>query len=232
MKFKAILCILTCVWSLGYTAASVDSVQKTLDSNNISGKVVSSTDLDSGLSMIILNINDQQVPFLASNDGKVLFQPDSLLIQDKNVEARLQSFYKDLYEKQKVKINAKLKDVFKKQDKYVFHFKATKPSNKTIYIVSDPNCPYCQKEFQNISKRLENTNVEMIVVGFLGEDSMLKAAHALKEKSGNQSKDMVILKKLYTPHSKVQNIDTKEASALTQTIAAVGVHSVPYIIEE
>ncbi|MCX2717417.1 hypothetical protein OQH61_06685 [Helicobacter sp. MIT 21-1697] len=219
------------IWSVSYGAADKAQLQKTLQANKIQGTIISSSDLGSGLSMVIVEVNNQQAPFLATDDGKMLFQAEVLIAQDKNIESRVQEFYKNLYEKEKLKVSAKLKAVFKAQKANVFSFKAKKPSNKTMYIVSDFNCPYCQKEFANLNKHLENTNVELLVVGFLGEDSMLKAANALKNKSGNQAKDIAMLKKLYTPQSKGQPMDTKAAMALTQAVAGTGVRSVPYIIE-
>ncbi|WP_304648197.1 thioredoxin fold domain-containing protein, partial [uncultured Helicobacter sp.] len=136
-----------------------------------------------------------------------------------------------LYEKEKAKINTKLKELFNDKNAQVFSFKAKKQSSKTIYIVSDPNCPYCQQEFANLSRRLEEANVKMLLVGFLGEDSMLKVANALKNKSGNQAKDIAMLSALYGAKVKGKAMDTKEAMALTQAVANVGVRSVPYIIE-
>lgn len=219
------------IWSVGYGAADKAELQKTLQANKIQGNIVSSSDLGSGLSMVIVEVNNQQAPFLATDDGKMIFQAEVLIAQDKSTESRVQEFYKNLYEKEKLRISAKLKEVFKAQKANVFTFKAKKPSNKTIYIVSDFNCPYCQREFANLDKRLESANVELLVVGFLGEDSILKAANALKNKSGNQAKDIAMLQKLYTPKSKGQSMDIKAAMALTQAVADTGVRSVPYIIE-
>lgn len=231
MKTKFALSML-CALSMAYGAADKDSLQKTLQANSVQGSIISSSDLGSGLSMIVIDVNNQQMPFLATNDGKFIFQPDALLIQDKSVQSKIQGFYKDIYEKEKAKINIKLKEVFKKQSANVFHFKSQKNGSKTIYIVSDANCPYCHKEFANLNKRLEDANVELLVVGFLGEDSMLKAATALKNKSGNQAKDIAMLAKLYEPKSKVQSVDTKVAQELTQAVADTGVRSVPYIVED
>ncbi|BDB64402.1 hypothetical protein LS74_008765 [Helicobacter magdeburgensis] len=231
MKTKFALSVL-CALSVAYGAADKAELQKTLQANSVQGNIISSSDLGSGLSMVVIDVNNQQVPFLATNDGKFIFQPDVLLIQDKAVQTKIKGFYKDVYEKEKAKINIKLQEVFKKQSANVFHFKSQKNGAKTIYIVSDANCPYCQKEFANLNKRLEDANVELLVVGFLGEDSMLKAANALKNKSGNQAKDIAMLAKLYEPKSKATSMDTKLAQELTQAVADTGVRSVPYIIED
>ncbi|AWK61628.1 conserved hypothetical protein [Helicobacter cinaedi PAGU611] len=231
MKTKIAISML-CALSVAYSAADKAELQKTLQANSVQGSIISSSDLASGLSMIIIDVNNQQVPFLATNDGKFIFEPNALLIQDKAVQTKIQGFYKDFYEKEKAKINIKLQEVFKKQSANVFHFKSQKNGVKTIYVVSDANCPYCQKEFANLNKRLEDANVELLVVGFLGEDSMLKAANALKNKSGNQAKDIAMLAKLYEPKRKATSMDTKLAQELTQAVADTGVRSVPYIIED
>lgn len=232
MKHKiALVSVLISMCHLAYAQANKDSLEQTLRANNIEGKIISNSDLGSGLSMVVIEIGTQHVPFLVTNDGKMMFQPDTSLFQDKNTESHIQGFYKDLYEKEKAKINTKLKELFNDKNAQVFSFKAKKQSSKTIYIVSDPNCPYCQQEFANLSRRLEEANVKMLLVGFLGEDSMLKVANALKNKSGNQAKDIAMLSALYGAKVKGKAMDTKEAMALTQAVANVGVRSVPYIIE-
>lgn len=229
------LIFLLCYFALcnvAYAQADRASLERTLEANNVQGKIISNSDLGSGLSMVVIEISNQHVPFLATNDGKMLFQPDVSIFQDKNTQTYIQGFYKEFYAKEKVNIDTRLQDIFKVRSEQVFSFKSKKNTKKTIYIVSDPNCPYCQKEFANLSKRLEEANVKLLLVGFLGEDSMFKVAHALKNKTGNQAKDMAMLGGLYAPKTKAKPIDTKMAKILTQAIADAGVRSVPYIIGE
>ncbi|TLD96591.1 hypothetical protein LS71_005905 [Helicobacter jaachi] len=212
-------------------ASDVQELQKTLKANDIIGKVISSTSLGNGLDMVVIEAQNQEVPFFATSDGKVIFQPQVLFFQDKNTESKAQGFYAKVQEKQKAKTDIKLLEVFKSQSGKVFHFKAKKPSSKTLYIVADANCPYCREEFKKLEAHLEKANVEMVLVGFLGEDSMLKAANALKNKSGNQAKDIAMLSQLYQADIKGKPMDTQGAATLTQAVANTGVHSVPYIIE-
>lgn len=221
-------CAMVC--SLAYGALDKDSLQKTLKANNINGKILSNTELSSGISMVVLEVGNQNIPLLATDDGKMIFQDVSML-QDKALEARIDKMYRKLYEKEKVKINARLKEVFKSQSTKVFRFASKKNTNKSIYIVSDPNCPYCQKDFENLDKHLEKANVELLLVGFLSEDSMLKAANAIKNKSGNQAKDIMMLRTLYSPKSKGKAMDTHLAEDVTRAVSGAGVRSVPYIIE-
>ena len=88
------------IWSVGYGAADKAELQKTLQANKIQGNIVSSSDLGSGLSMVIVEVNNQQAPFLATDDGKMIFQAEVLIAQDKSTESRVQEFYKNLYEKE------------------------------------------------------------------------------------------------------------------------------------
>lgn len=50
-----------------------------------------------------------------------------------------------------------------------------------LYTVTDPNCPYCLKLWENTRELVEGKNVEIrhVVVGILGEDSRNKAAALL-----------------------------------------------------
>lgn len=230
MKTKIFLAGILCACAMN--AADMASLQKTLDENKLKANILEVQELGSGLDMVIVNINDQQVPFLATQDGKLMFQPETLLVQSPALRTSIDSFYEKLYKKEKAKIDNKLKSVFKKQYDKVFTFKAKKSTNKTIYIVSDPNCPYCKQEFAMLDKRLEDANVELLIVGFLSEDSMLRAANALKEKTASQVSNFKMLQKIYYADYKAPKVDTESARELTESVIQTGARSVPYIIEE
>lgn len=209
---------------------------KTLEAYGLKAQIVESSDLGNGLSAVIISLvekgESKEVPLLATNDGSVIFQPEELFIQNKSAKSKIEAFYKAAYDKERAKTNIKVQALFKAQSANVFHFKAKNNANKTIYIISDPNCPHCQSEFKKLSERLESANVELLVVGFLGEDSMLKAANAIKAKSNNQAKDIAMLSALYSPNSKGKPSDTKAIIALSKAAVAAGVRSVPYVFED
>lgn len=122
MKTKIFLVGILCACAMN--AADMASLQKTLDENKLKANILEVQELGSGLDMVIININDQQVPFLATQDGKLMFQPETLLVQSPALRTSIDSFYEKLYKKEKAKIDNKLKSVFKKQYDKVFTFKA------------------------------------------------------------------------------------------------------------
>lgn len=133
------------------------------------------------------------------------------------------------------KTHKAVKDVIAKipQD-YIISLKGKNPK-KTYYIVSDPLCPHCQNELQNIEKRLQNGNVKMIVVGMMGEQSSKKAAEIYREakKSKSDSDKIALLKKVYNPNYKSSGGDEKIVQDVTKALIGKDkVNGTPYIIEE
>lgn len=117
---------------------------------------------------------------------------------------------------------------------YIIELKG-KNHKKVFYIISDPLCPHCQVELNNIEKRLEEGDVKMIPVGMMGEEAAKKAAeiyHSAKQLKTDSEK-IAMLKKIYNKDYKAKNFDTKEVQEVTRALIGEGkVEGTPYIIEE
>lgn len=234
MKFKNVaLAVALCVWGVGCVDSEDSQLQKTLEANQIKGEVLSSEKLGSGLNMIIVRIGQEEIPFLATSDGKIVFQPSSqaFIMQDKKAEEKLENFYEELQKKEEIRINGAFKEMLAQNQNISFKFKAKKETDKTIYIVSDPNCIYCRAEFEKLDERLQEANVEMVLVGFLNEDSIQRVAHALKDKSEVEAQNRALLEKIYSQNYKPAQIDIVQAFGLSTQIMNLGIDRVPYIIE-
>lgn len=120
---------------------------------------------------------------------------------------------------------------------YIITLKGKNPK-KTFYIVSDPMCPHCQVELESIDKRLANGNVKMIVVGFINEDSINKAAEIYKAAKTlkSDSEKIALLKKVYSKTYKAKSpadSDKKVVQDVNRALLGKGkVEGTPYIIEE
>ncbi|WP_158652604.1 DsbA family protein [Helicobacter ailurogastricus] len=121
---------------------------------------------------------------------------------------------------------------------YTIDLKSTTPGvKKNLYIISDPKCPHCHHELEQIDKRLKEANVHMVLVGFLGHESTLKAADILKQvKKAHSTQDKVdLLQKVYAiaykptdaPDDKIQEVEK-----VTKKILDTGlVKGVPFLYE-
>ena len=110
-------------------------------------------------------------------------------------------------------------------------------SNKITYIVSDPMCVHCQQELANIESKLAKGSVVMILVGFLGQDSLLKSAEILsKIKSAKTPKEQIsLLRNIYAVTHKAtpQNAQyTSQVQAMTKKLGESNlIEAVPFIYE-
>lgn len=238
MKFKStVLAVALCLWGVGCVdsekSSDPQSLKKTLEVNEIKGEVVSTEKLGSGLDMMVVRIDQEEIPFLATSDGKIIFQPSpqAFITQDKETEEKLKTFYEKLQEKEQARIDNALKEMLTKDQNISFKFSAKKETDKTIYIVSDPNCIYCRGEFAKLDERLQEANVEMVLVGFLNEDSIQRVANALKDKSKVEAENRALLEKIYSDGYKPKQVDVTPAFELSTKIMNLGVDRVPYIVE-
>ncbi|BEG58014.1 Disulfide isomerase [Helicobacter sp. NHP21005] len=121
---------------------------------------------------------------------------------------------------------------------YAIDLKSTTPGmKKNLYIISDPMCPHCHHELEQIDKRLKEANVHMVLVGFLGHESTLKAADILKQvKKARNTRDKVdLLQKVYAtaykpadaPDDKIQEVEKVTKTILDTKL----IKGVPFIYE-
>ncbi|STQ85832.1 disulfide isomerase [Helicobacter muridarum] len=110
-----------------------------------------------------------------------------------------------------------------------------KNAKKVFYIVSDPMCPHCQDELKRINDRLNEGDVKMIPVGWMGKDSAYKVAeiYSLVKEAKTDSEKIKILQKIYNPQYKAKPRDTKMVEEVVRSLMGEGkVEGTPYIIEE
>ncbi|MGX2972488.1 hypothetical protein [Helicobacter sp. T3_23-1059] len=110
-------------------------------------------------------------------------------------------------------------------------------SNKTTYIVSDPMCAHCQQELSQIESKLSKGSVVMVLVGFLGQDSLQKSAEIIsKIKSAKTPKEQIsLLRSVYaTTHKATSQAATYtfKVADITKKLANSGlIEAVPFIYE-
>lgn len=129
-----------------------------------------------------------------------------------------------------------VKDAIAKLPKqYIINISSNdKNAKKIYYIISDPTCPHCQNELKNINERLKDGDVKMISIGWLNQQSALRAAKVyanLKDSMSNEEK-LKILNDAYNPAIAAPNTNIDKIKEITTSLTGVGkVESVPYIIE-
>ncbi|PAF41634.1 disulfide isomerase [Helicobacter sp. 11S02596-1] len=182
-----------------------------------------------------------QIPIFTSKDGNVIIGLSNVFFANEKKDAELvNQFYQTAQAHNSQQQNsAKLKTLFESiPDDYVIDLPSTTKGNqKVTYIVSDPMCPHCQNELRDIDSRLKETNVKMILVGFLGEKSAIKSSIILEKiKSAKTPAEKIqILKQIYAPTYEPKEKPEKELKKvenITKKITDSGlIKYVPYIYE-
>lgn len=110
------------------------------------------------------------------------------------------------------------------------------PKKETLVVFTDPDCPFCNKELQQIDKRLETYNIKMIFTPVHDRDSLEKSALILKKAHDlKDTKEQIkILKKYYNGEldEKVSDAEVENIQNLINKYFKAGLKGVPFVINE
>ncbi|PAF41183.1 hypothetical protein [Helicobacter sp. 11S03491-1] len=235
---KIILFAMTFSWSMSLLMANNAILEKTIKENQgIDVKVVDSKPTDiKGIQIISLEQpNGFRMPVLASDDGKTIIGISELLISsDENFKNTLRKVYEESLKHNKTITDKQVLEIFKKYDKSNVVKLSGKDKSKTTYMVVDPNCPYCDQEIQKLEDTLQKSNIELLVVGALGMNSIQKAASFYDELKGKKSqKDKItLLKSVFQKTYQPKQVNTAQIVEIGKELAQAGVTGVPYIIRK
>lgn len=204
-------------------------------------KVISSNDLkgskDIKLAVVEIVANSQRIPVFATKDGKMVIGLSNILFtENKDDEDLIAKVSKDVMEySQNAQQMAAGKLIEQLKPEQYITLKSSASNAKTTFIIADPNCGYCKEEFRNVDERLKTSNVNIVLVGILGQDSVKKAAYGVnKIKSSMSEKDKLNgLKEVFSNNFKApKTIDTKAVEETTEFLFKGGViRGTPFIYE-
>lgn len=186
-------------------------------------------------------LSKTQIPVITDKDGSMLFALTNIFFSMNENDTRLIGEIIQKIQSQNDKqvnsaaINKLLESI---PDDYVIKLNSTTKNNQKItYIISDPMCPHCQDELRHIDEKLKESNVYMVLVAYMGQESIHKAATILEKiKSLKETKEKInLLQQVYAKTFKAQETDTKEIKKvenITKKIADSGlIKGVPFIYE-
>lgn len=204
-------------------------------------KVVSSNDLKGSkdLKFAIIEIvnNSQRIPVFATKDGKMVIGLSNVLFtenkDDENLIAETSKEIMNYNQNSQQMAAGKLIEQLKPEQYITLKSSANNP--KTTFIIADPNCGYCKEEFRNINDRLKTSNVNIVLVGILGQDSVNKAAYGVNKIKSQMSEEDKLngLKDVFSNNFKApKNVDTKPVVETTEFLFKSGViRGTPFIYE-
>lgn len=231
---------------LGLSALGAASFEQNLTNliekqTQTSIKIVSQSDLKSSkdLKFVVIEIvnNAQRIPLFATKNGETIIGLSNIFFT--NAKADEELIGKQIAEieshnenSQSIAAGALIKQL---KDSQYISLKSSAKNAPTTFIIADPNCGYCKEEFRKIDERLKTQNVNMVMVGILGEDSLKKAASVMsKVKSSDKEKTKLnALKEVFSNNFKApKSIDTTAIKETSDFLFKSGViRGVPYIYE-
>ena len=232
------------VLSSSVFAASFEDNVKNLIEKQTSAKVniISSADLkdSKNLKMVVVEIADgsaQRVPMFATSDGNTIIGLSNIFFTaskaDEDVVSKISDEVMAYNENGQKEAAGKLIKALS-PDQYIT-LKSNAKNPKTYFIVADPNCGYCREELRNVEDKLKTHNINMIIVGILGEDSQKKAAYLMDniKSSMSESDKLKGIREGFSSNFKAQaKIDVSKVMKTTESLFKTGViRGVPYIYE-
>lgn len=240
---KIIIALVTLV-AIQLNAASFEENIVNLIKNEVKTdvKVISSNNLkgNKDLKFAVIEIvnNSQRIPIFATKDGKMIIGLSNILfISNKDDEKMINDTNKKLMEYNETSQQVAAEKLINqlKPEQYIT-LKSSAKNPTTTFIVADPNCGYCKEEFRNIDNRLKTSDVNIVLVGILGQDSINKAAYGMSTiKSSMSEKDKLnALKEIFSNNFKApNNVDTTAVKATTDFLFKNGViRGTPFIYEK
>lgn len=234
---KKILFSMALLWAA--TVYANVPIENTIKKNEgVEIKVISS--IPSGIEGLNITVLQQpngfRMPVLSSKDGKTIIGiPDVLISDNDTFKSTLKKIYQEVADYNGDISQKAVLDVFKKYDKTNVIKLEGKNKSKTTYMVVDLNCPYCHQEIEKIDETLKDSNVDLLVIGALGMDSVKKAAtfyEDIKTKKSQQDKIAFIKSAFEKTYKPKESINTASMITIGEELARAGVNAVPYIIRK
>ncbi|MGX3044077.1 hypothetical protein [Helicobacter sp. T3_23-1056] len=212
----------------------------TLKSSELTNaKIISTQDSNiNGFSFVIIQKDNFQIPFFASNDGKTLMilSKEAIISQNAGFKKLLESTNKKVQDfNEKAREDAVIA-IFQKYPNMILRLDGKNKDSKksTTYLVLDTDCPYCKQELSKIDSYLANGDLQILIVGALSLESIKKAAffYTKLNEQKTQASKISYLKKAFEPNYKAEaNINADMAMNISSELGGAGLQGVPYIIK-
>lgn len=179
-----------------------------------------------------------EIAVLATQDGNIIVGLSNIFLSKSDKDLAILA---DAYQATQPKITPPKPEVLDKffssisQDRMITFASTNKDAKQTYYIISDPRCPACQRELDDVEKKLQTGDVKMVLVSFLGEESAYKAKliYSKLAKIKDDAVKLKIMREIYSPDYRLTPKDKKQDIKMieqnSQESLKAGIKSVPFI---
>lgn len=223
--------IASCSFANNDIQSNIQSILK--DRTNLDFKIISSNSepLRDAVFVVVESPSGERLSLLASKDGSYIVPIADGISSSTNsnsLKTAIQSvskYNKDMNDKNVLSI-------FSKNPDSILKISSSSNTKRVIHMVLDTTCPYCLQEVKHIDDYLKNANVEILIVGILGQRAQERAAGYYAELPNAKSREqkIALLKKVFEADYKPTKSNAKLSNEMTSLVIGAGVNGVPYII--
>ncbi len=134
------------------------------------------------------------------------------------------------------KLIKSLSKLYKKEDKRNILVLGDDPTKETLVKFTDPECPFCSNEVEQIEAKLENYNLKFIFTPVHDRSSLEKSAIMYKQASAAKTLDekIKIVKKYFngSVDTKVSDEDIARVEQTRKRYFSAGLRAVPFYVDE
>lgn len=209
-----------------------EPVRKLLNEKfNKNFEIIKAEPLSNALSVVVVESSGERGMFVIENNTQRIFNIEALVNEPNkaNVEM-LRRTYAELTAYNASKKENAILDSIKKNKGISFSLGENKKGQVT-YMVLDSMCPYCKDKVDTIEEEMKKGKMEIIIVGFLGEESAKRANYFYKNivNAKNDKAKIELLKKVFNKNIRIEDEEAnKNAQEATQAVIDAGIDGVPY----
>ena len=210
----------------------INHFKSTIPVPNIMVDVVARQSVDgiAGMDFVTLNLSDGTRAQKLS-----IFTKDDLIFPDV-ISIKQGGSIKEMMEQ--AELQKKLSPLYAKEDKKNIVSLGNDSKKETLVVFSDPECPYCRQELQNIEERLKTNNIKLILTPVHERSSLEKSVLIYTEtaKAKDDAAKIAIVRKYFdenvTYTQKVSDTDVQKIENLKAKYFGAGIKGVPFIVRE
>ena len=210
----------------------INHFKSTIPVPNIMVDVVARQSVDgiAGMDFVTLNLSDGTRAQKLS-----IFTKDDLIFPDV-ISIKQGGSIKEMMEQ--AELQKKLSPLYAKEDKKNIVSLGNDPKKETLVVFSDPECPYCRQELQNIEERLKTNNIKLILTPVHERSSLEKSVliYAETAKAKDDASKIAIVRKYFdenvTYTQKISDEQIGHIEALKAKYFGAGIKGVPFIVRE
>lgn len=136
----------------------------------------------------------------------------------------------------KAKLISGLAKLYKKEDKSNIIVLGNDPKKPTLVNFTDPECPFCLKDIQNMEKKLSKYNVKIVFTPVHERSSLNKSVLIYKQTSNAKSVEekIKILRKYFSgdDDQPVSDAEAQKIKDTSKKYFKAGLKGVPYYVAE